>query len=253
LGDLTEAHRAAITAALDHKGAANEAIAMIELRFATDPQCGHCGSANFSSWGRISDLRRYKCKDGLCTFNALTGTPLAQLHRRDFMVTMCGSIRREPWLIVPACEMPPSAPTCALRPRFAGGIAFCRRVNPSDHRCWPVLSRLTKRFSSNQRRAPQSLGGAHKRGGKAEKPGLPTEEHDAILIVRDRNSTTTDHILCDLEGATFAMHLKLIVSQDGVLVSDGRAAYGAFAKADTILHIPIVASLGEYIYEGFHI
>jgi transposase-like protein len=83
LGDLTEVQRVALAAALAGKGSANEAIALIEVRFAAEPACGHCKAANFQSWGRASGLRRYKCKACDRTFNALTGTPLAQLHRRD--------------------------------------------------------------------------------------------------------------------------------------------------------------------------
>ena len=83
LGDMSEVQRSALAAALAGKGAANEAIALIELRFAAAPACGHCRSEHFGSWGRASGLRRYKCKGCGRTFNALTGTPLAQLHRRD--------------------------------------------------------------------------------------------------------------------------------------------------------------------------
>ena len=83
LGDLTEVQRAALTAALAGRGSANEAIALIEMRFAASPACGHCKSESFGTWGQASGLRRYKCKDCGRTFNALTGTPLAQLHRRD--------------------------------------------------------------------------------------------------------------------------------------------------------------------------
>ena len=82
LGDLTESQLSAIAAALASKGSANEVVALIEVRFAADPACGHCKSAKFGTWGHASGLRRYKCKDCGRTFNALTGTPLAQLHRR---------------------------------------------------------------------------------------------------------------------------------------------------------------------------
>ena len=60
-----------------------------------------------------------------------------------------------------------------------------------------------------------------KRGGKAKKPGLSTDDHDCILIVRDRHDATTDHILPELEGRTFAHFLKPIVAKDAVLVCDG--------------------------------
>lgn len=83
LNELSTAQRTALVAALRSKGSNNEALALIETRFAADPCCGHCGSRCFGPWGRANALRRYKCKDCGRTFNALTGTPLAQLHRRD--------------------------------------------------------------------------------------------------------------------------------------------------------------------------
>ena len=83
LGELSEAQPSALLAALKAKGSTNEALAMIEMRFAADPCCGHCGSKRFGAWGHANALRRYKCKDCGRTFNALTGTPLAQLQRRD--------------------------------------------------------------------------------------------------------------------------------------------------------------------------
>ena len=36
-----------------------------------------------------------------------------------------------------------------------------------------------------------------------------------------------------------------------MLVSERRDAYGAFAHAESILHIPIIASRGEHVYKGF--
>ena len=82
LGDLSEVQRAALAAALAGQGS-NEAIALIETRFAAEPACGHCKSQRFGGWGKASGLKRYKCKDCGRTFNALTGTPLAQLRRLD--------------------------------------------------------------------------------------------------------------------------------------------------------------------------
>jgi transposase-like protein len=59
-------------------------LAGIDARFAADAQCPHCQSRKLGRWGFANGLRRYKCK-GRCkvTFNALTGTPLAQLHKRE--------------------------------------------------------------------------------------------------------------------------------------------------------------------------
>jgi transposase-like protein len=56
-------------------------IADIEARFAANPCCPHCQSTDLGKWGSANGLRRYKCRPCKVTFNALSGTPLAQLHK----------------------------------------------------------------------------------------------------------------------------------------------------------------------------
>ena len=250
LGDLSEVQRSAIMAALASKGSANDAIAMIETRFAADPHCGHCKSANFAPWGHASDLRRYKCNGCGRTFNALTGTPLAQLHRRDAWLDYARALVARVSLRK-AAEL---ANVC-LETSFRWRHRFLAAAKDKRPSAVTGIVEADETFILKSDKGSREIKGrkARKRGGKAKKPGLSTEEHDAILIVRDRHAATTDHILPDLEGATFAGHLKPIVAPDAVLVSDGRAAYGAFAHSNAILHIPIIASHGEHVYEGFHI
>jgi hypothetical protein len=74
-----------------------------------------------------------------------------------------------------------------------------------------------------------------------------------VLIVRDRHAATSDHTVPDMEGPTFAGHLQPVVAKDAVLVTDGRWAYGAFAQANDLLQIPVIAGHGEHVYQGFHI
>ena len=71
--------------------------------------------------------------------------------------------------------------------------------------------------------------------------------------MRDRSGATTNQVLPDLQARTFAAYLAPVVAKDAVHVSDGRDAYGAFAHAENILHIPIITSRGEHAYKGFHI
>ena len=92
-----------------------------------------------------------------------------------------------------------------------------------------------------------------KRGGTAKKKGLSTDEHDAVLIVRDRHGEMTDAVLPDLQGDTIGALLRPIVAKDALLVSDGRAAYAQFAERHGILHIGLVTSRGEYTYGSYHI
>ena len=80
---LTAVQRNALMAALSSRRSGDEVIALIEAEFAKAPTCGHCGSEEFSKWGVASGMKRYKCETCERTFNALTGTPLAHLQKRE--------------------------------------------------------------------------------------------------------------------------------------------------------------------------
>ena len=92
-----------------------------------------------------------------------------------------------------------------------------------------------------------------KRATKATKAARSMDEHDAVLIVRDRHGAATDAVLADLTASTFEAVLRPIVAKDAVLVSDGCHAYGLFAKAAGIVQFLLVARRGERTYGGFHI
>ncbi len=83
LGELDEKQRRALTQAISLGGSGDDILEMIDTRFKAAPVCGHCGSKEVRKWGSASGLKRYRCNKCERTFNALTGTPLAQLHRRE--------------------------------------------------------------------------------------------------------------------------------------------------------------------------
>ena len=249
LGDLTSGQRAALLAALTSESSSSEALSMIETRFAADPACGHCGSKAFGGWGRQHDLKRYKCKSCRKTFNALTGTPLAQLHCRDKWLDYARAM-------VDGVSLRKAAERCDvhLETSFRWRHRFLKAPKMTKAAAVTGIVEADETFIRKSSKGSRGLlRRARKRGGKADKPGLSTDDYDPVLIVRDRHGATTDAILPDLTAATFAMHLTPVVAKDAVLVSDGRDAYGAFAHANDILHIPIIASRGEHVYEGFHI
>jgi len=83
LGELTAGQRDALVEAIKRKSSVKDAVALIETRFAAAPRCGHCRSEKVATWAKSNPLTRYKCSACGKTFNALTGTPLARLQRRD--------------------------------------------------------------------------------------------------------------------------------------------------------------------------
>jgi transposase-like protein len=250
LGDLSEVQRSALVAALKGNGSANDVIALIETRFAVAPVCGHCKSAAFGSWGVASGLRRYKCKCCSRTFNALTGTPLAQLHRREAWLEYARAL-------VDGVSLRKAAERCGihLETSFRWRHRFLASAKTAKAKAVTGIVEADETFIRKSAKGSKKITGRspRKRGGTAKKKGLSTDDYDAVLIVRDRHGETTDALLPDLEGRTFAAVLRPVVAKDALLVSDGRAAYGQFADAANILHIAINASEGRHTFGTYHI
>ena len=250
LGELSPTQRTAIVAALNSKGSANEAIALIETRFADAPVCGHCQSERFGTWGRASGLRRYKCRECMRTFNALTGTPLAQLHRRDAWLDYARALVDR----VSLRKAADRADICLgtsfrWRHRF---LAAAKDKRPSM---------VTGIVEADETLVRKSFKGSHnivgraprKRGGKTKMSGTSPEDYDIVLIVRDRHKSTSDQILGNFEGTSFEAALDPIIDRDAVLVTDGRSAYKTFARKRGLQHIAVIALRGDRGSNGFHI
>ena len=250
LGDLSQVQREALVEALSAKGSGGEVVALIETRFVAAPACGHCGEVNFKPWGSASDLKRYMCKSCGRTFNALTGTPLAGLRLREKWLDYARSLVDGVSLRKAAARTGIHVDTsfrwrhrflAAAKDRKAGAVTGIVEADET------FILKSAKGSRKLVGRAPR------KRGGKAKKPGLSTDEHDAILIVRDRHGETTDAMLTDLSADTIGAHLLPVVAKDAVLVTDGNRAYEAFAAATNITQIALVASAGERTIGCYHI
>jgi transposase-like protein len=249
LSSLSEAQRTALLKALSGAKKPDEVVRLIETQFDAHPRCGHCGSELFRRWGVNAGLKRYMCKDCARTYNALTGTPLMNLKRRDRWLAYAKALVDGVSLRKAAKRSRIDLTTAfRWRHRFLQGpkttkAAAVKGIVEADETFIRASAKGSKKLVG---RAPR------KRGTKS-KPGLSSDDYDAVLIVRDRHGATTDHVLPDLEGPTFARLLAPVVATDALLVSDGRAAYSQFAERQGLLHISLNASAGERIYGSYHI
>ena len=251
LGDLSESQRQVVVAALKGKGSATNAIRLIERQFDADPCCGHCGTLSLGKWGTAGNgFRRYKCKSCGKTFTALTGTPLSGLHHRDRWVEYARAL-------VDGVSLRKAAKRCRidLGTSFRWRHRFLTKPKSVKAKSVKGIVEADETFFRKSAKGSRKLVGRapRKRGGKAAKIGLSTDDYAPVLIVRDRHGQTSDQRLADLEGRTIAAYLAPVVESDAVLVSDGRPAYGTFAKERGLLHISIIASRGEHVYQGFHL
>jgi transposase-like protein len=185
---------------------ANEAIARIEQRFAAAPTCGHCGATRFGKWGMASGFKRYKCKAEGCerTFNAMTGTPLAQLHRRDGWMDYARALVDGVSLRKAAKRTKVCLDTSfRWRHRF---LQAAEDVQPA--KVEGIVEADETFFLTSAKGSRKLVGRApRRRDGKAKKPGA-SEEQIPVLIVRDRHGTTLDAKLPDLAGDIIKSFLR---------------------------------------------
>lgn len=249
LGELSEVQREALLTALKRKLPVDEAVDLIDTRFKAEPRCGHCGATSVGRWSSQNGLARYRCKVCGKTFNALTGTPLAQLHRRDAWFAYAQAL-------VDGVSLRAAAKRCgiALDTAFRWRHRFLAAAKDVNAKTVNGIVEADETFIRKSAKGSKRLvGRAPRKRGSPSKSGLSSDDYAPVLIVRDRHGATLDHVLPDLEGATFKRILKPVVAADALLVSDGRAAYATFADAAGLLHIALNASAGERTYGSYHI
>jgi transposase-like protein len=223
-------------------------IADIEARFAREPACPHCGAKAVTRWGSANGLRRYRCKPCKVTFNCLTGTPLAQLHKRELWLGNAQALVDGLSLRKTAARLGVHMETAfrwrhrflkapkALKPRVLAGTVEADETY----------------FLKSEKGSRKLARPARKRGGKAKKRGL-SDEQVPVLIARDRNKATTDQILPDRSAQSIAAVLEPVVDTSAVLVSDGAQAYRAFANRANLAHVALNLSASERVWGVYHI
>jgi transposase-like protein len=206
--ELTPAQGRKLIDAIRERGAGDETQKLIDDQFHADLQCPHCKGRRLHRHGLARGLRRYKCLDCARTFNALTGTPLARLRKRErwlkFAEALCASETVRAAAVRAGID---KSTSFRWRHRFlkARNELKDRRLTGivEADECFILLSR------KGERRLPRK---ARKRGGKAEKPGLSGEQ-TPILIARDRYGHHLDAVLPNRSEDAVSAVLKDAVSK----------------------------------------
>jgi transposase-like protein len=193
-------------------------------------------------------LRRYRCKGCKTTFNALTATPLAQLHKRELWLGNAQALVDGVSLRKVAGRLDIHVETAfRWRHRF---LAEPKAVRPAALAGTVEADETYFLYSQKGQRKLDRP--ARKRGGVAKKRGLSAEQVP-VLIARDRSDATTDQILPDRSAQSIGAALGPVISKTAVLVSDAAGAYRAFAGNAKIAHVALNLSAGERCFGDYHI
>jgi transposase-like protein len=207
-------------------------LALIEQAAQSRP-CPHCQCPHKTRCGAANGLQRFRCKQCRRTHNALTGTPLARLRKRE-----C-------WLTYLQCVL--ESRTVRDSARVAGvhrttSFRWRHRFVPAAARARPaILASIveadeTYRLES-QKGARKLTRPARQRGGAASRRGI-NREHDCLLVARDRSGQTLDFHTGRGPVSAAQLHacLRPVLPDDVLLISDADYAYRHFAREAHITH-----------------
>jgi transposase-like protein len=218
--------------------------------FAAAPRCPHCAATALQRWGHASGLRRYRCRGCRKTFNALTGTALARLRRKECR-RACGEARAAGMGLTKAAAHGGVHLTTSFRwrHRFLRAPVAAREALAGVVEADETFFRRSDKGSRRWRRTGAPLERRpRRRGAPARKRGLSAEQVPA-LIARDRAGHTVAAVLPDLGAAAIEAALAAVVARDAVLCSDAARAYAAFA-AHGLHHEPVDLAAGVRVRHG---
>ena len=217
---------------------------------AAPPACPHCHAGNPYRHGHAHGLQRYRSRLCRRTFNALSGTPLTRLrhkaHWLDYLDCMLDSrsVRR-------SAEEIGVAGTTSFRWRHR----FLARSKDDRPARLGGIAEADEMYLLESHKGARHLDRPpRKRGGKARKRGLSSEQV-CILVARDRSGQTIDAVTGKgtVNQRQLLKHLGPRLERDVLLVTDSHAAYPAFARAAGISHEAVNTSGGEKRRGALHI
>ena len=209
--------------------------------------CPHCQAPaeQLRPWGRRHGLARLRCRSCGKTSNALTGTPLARLRKREQwpvygQALVDGvSVRK-----AAQCCGVANSTTFRWRHRFLQATATHQALHESG-----IVEADETFFLESYKGQRHLYRPARKRGGVG-----PAWEHIAVLVVRDRSGQTADFGLEQCDTQHIAAALQPLVDKDAILCTDGANVYQSVARTLGLTHRAVNVSQGIRVLDKvFHI
>lgn len=247
IDDLTEGQRLVASSALACGPSYAPVVAALETGSINERHCPHCGSEASVGRGMANGLRRFRCKTCRKSFNALTGTPLARLRKKDRWLSFSRSLSEGETVVK-------SAKRCrvAVSTAFRWRHRFLCVANVARPKLGGIVE-ADETYVLSSRKGERHLDRkARRRGGKAAKRGL-SDEQTPVLVAVDRGGATLAVALPAATASNVATVLEPILEKDALLVTDASTIYPPCAKSLGISHEALNASAGERVRGELHI
>lgn len=233
-------------ASIAHPG---ECLALIAQASGMAP-CPHCACTRVHRCGQASGLQRFRCCRCRRSYNALTGTPLARLRRKEKWLPYLQCLL-ESRTVRDAATVTGVHRTTSFRwrHRFVPGAMHERPAQLS------TIVEVDETYLLESQKGSRRLNRPpRKRGGVARRRGI-NRDHDCMLVARDRGGRTLDFHTG--RGPVTASQLERclgpVLASDVLLVSDAALAYETFATKASLSHEAVNVKAGMRARGALHI
>ncbi len=237
--------RASIGAVVD----AGECLALLE-EGALGRGCPHCRCLRVHRCGFASGLQRYRCLCCRRSYNALTGTPLARLRKKEHWFAYLQCVLDSKTVRAAANTVGVHRTTSfRWRHRFVPGA-----IRERPRRLSGLVEVDETYLLESQKGSRHMTRPARHRGGVAQRPGI-SREHDCLLIARDRDKATLDFHTGrgPIRLAQLKTCLTKILAPGAVLISDGAPVYRRFASDTGVKHSDVNLRAGIRVAGAIHV
>jgi transposase-like protein len=214
------------------------------------PPCPRCQCKRVHRCGCASGLQRFRCCHCGRSYNALTGTPLARLRRKEKWLPYLQCIL-ESRTVRDAARVTGVHRTTSFRwrHRFVPGAMHERPAQLA------VIVEADETYMLESQKGSRHLNRPpRKRGGVARRRGI-NREHECLLVARDRGGKTLDFHTGrgPVTAGQLAQCLGPVLAPDALLISDAAGAYKIFAARAGLTHEAINVSAGTHARGAIHI
>ena len=229
--------------------AAAQCIALIE-QAAVGKCCPRCGGARSHRCGHASGLQRWRCLACGRSYNALSGTRLAHLRKKEQWLAYLQCLLDSRTVRASAEAVQVHRTTSfRWRHRMVAGFTHERAA------CLAGVVEADETYLLESQKGSRTLTRPpRRRGGVAGHRGIG-RDHDCLLVACERGGAALD-FHCGrgpVTGDELDECLGPVLAPDSVLISDGAIAYRGFARRHSIFHEAINLRAGERARGAIHL
>jgi transposase-like protein len=193
-------------------------------------KCPHCASKKLVRWGKRNDLQRYRCKACKKTFNSLSGTPLARLHRKGHWLDYAQCLKE-------GLSVRKAALICDIHRNtaFRWRHRFLENAKPVKATELQGIVEANDIYFRRSEKGNKQLKRPPRKRGVSNLPGS-AKELVCVFVSRDRNKNTADYIFNNLNTYTLNQALKSILPNDALFCSTNKSFYRQFTRENNIRH-----------------